>query len=295
MHLQMQTERKAKGKRRGLLCVRILHDPHPAQAKVKVEGSENTKSKLSIDPKVDSTPGQLTCNWRDDRLVGRCFGLTCATGRPPEGTKANGTKIAAARISEDYRFLQAWADTAASCEELCCRMGPERCISYQFRGDVGCCLGPAVRLGLEKAASPHWCEPTPPKVWSGRELARRTPGTGGTKAICEWGSESLEGQCFGLGKQYRGSANESASGDALIRSESEGWMLNEMECATACCQDASCGMWQWRGDKGCFYTDKKGHCESLKGKYEKEAFTGKRRVVPNDLLSNGWLKQGAGI
>jgi hypothetical protein len=108
-----------------------------------------------------------TCEWREDQLVGRCFGLQNQKGKFP---------------------------TQQSCEEYCCKIGWD-CITYQWRKDRGCFIGDIVRLGSENAPTGNWCEPTKPSEWIGKRIASRLT-TG-----CTFESENLGGQCYGLGVQ----------------------------------------------------------------------------------------------
>jgi hypothetical protein len=82
------------------------------------------------------------CRWRNDSLLGKCFGLECGSGPQKNATNPR------------------------ACAELCCAMGDD-CITWQFREDigtvyllvcklnasslVGCCVGAIVRLGDEQA------------------------------------------------------------------------------------------------------------------------------------------------
>ena len=109
-----------------------------------------------------------------------------------------------------------------------------RCVSWQYRADKGCMFMGDVRVGVAehgKRTTQAYCDDAPPALWRGRQLARRSGGH------CEWEDWALQGQCWGLGARKAGAASRS-----------------EQACADACCADPLCGTWQWREDKGCFYS-----------------------------------------
>jgi len=110
---------------------------------------------------------QDSCEWREDHLIGRCFGLKKQDGKFP---------------------------TQLSCQQHCCEVGWD-CITYQWRKDRGCFIGDIVRLGSENAPTGNWCEPTKPSEWLGKRLISRESPT------CTFGEENLTGQCYGLGVQ----------------------------------------------------------------------------------------------
>merc|ERR1712147_533160 len=94
--------------------------------------------------------------------------------------------------------------SASACEAACCRSVV--CVSWQYRdGDGGlstgtsvgdgCSHGADVRIGLEKDGPAAWCEASPPKLWRGEQLGDRSRACGDDG----WRTESLAGQCFGLG------------------------------------------------------------------------------------------------
>mmetsp|Transcript_43481 Transcript_43481/g.72277 ORF Transcript_43481/g.72277 Transcript_43481/m.72277 type:complete len:326 (-) Transcript_43481:229-1206(-) len=192
------------------------------------------------------------CTWRNDTLVGTCFGLRCKEGK-------------AADVKD-----------AAECSALCCEMGV-KCLTWQFREDVGCCTGPVVRLGLESSRSPHWCEPSPPSAWSGKRKSKQNTTIknmanedGNGSSLCKWEKEELRGQCFGLGPPRKPKTKEG--------------------CKQACCQDEGCKLWQFREDKGCFY-GQKGTCESFEG-VSTQPYIGKRKPVnQKNVNSEGWLRK----
>jgi len=209
---------------------------------------------------VDSQPSQSRkvsvkydsqCTWRNDTLVGTCFGLRCREGE-------------ASNVKD-----------AAECSALCCEMGV-KCLTWQFREDIGCCTGPVVRLGLESSRSPHWCEPTPPSAWFGNRKWKRNTTTKNNanedspgSSSCRWENEQLRGQCFGLGPPRKPTTKEG--------------------CKQACCQDEECNLWQFREDKGCFY-GRKGNCEKFEG-VSTHPYVGKRKPVnQKNVNGEGWLR-----
>lgn len=153
------------------------------------------------------------------------------------------------------------AATPEACRRFCCDQG-DACITWQWqdkaKGGRGCMAGGPVRLGLELAATSNWCEPTAPAPWRGHRLKERDGG-----GACTWASEVLTLQCFGLGPER-------------VHEADQGRHLTEEECAARCCEDAKCGVWQWRGDKGCFYNAKEGHCET-----DDLPFVGRRKQIAN--------------
>eukprot|EP00756_Hemistasia_phaeocysticola_P006056 Hpha_TRINITY_DN13650_c0_g1::TRINITY_DN13650_c0_g1_i7::g.122520::m.122520 len=144
-------------------------------------------------------------------------------------------------------------ESAEQCKRRCCGAG-NACVSWQWREDVGCNLMDDTRVGPKEHGSRNtdgYCEETAPAPWRGRVLLRRSGDE------CEWQEEELQGQCWGLGAMRpAGAASEEA-------------------CSVACCKD-DCEIWQWREDKGCFYTDKKGHCDPP----DTKPYTGGRKVIP---------------
>ena len=126
--------------------------------------------------------------------------------------------------------------TVAECARSCCE--DPTCVSWQHRRDVGCLQGGDLRLGMEKDGVPAWCSDHPPHRWRGQFLGGRNgaDGGGGASAVesralaCDestWNPQEEVGQCFGLGD-----VRPKASGSAG-------------ECMRACCEDPTCGAWQW--------------------------------------------------
>ena len=105
--------------------------------------------------------------WREDRLIGKCFGLE------------KSTEI------EGGREINSWRE----CRQLCCELG-DKCVTWQWQNKRKCLVGGPVRLGLERADTGNWCEPTSPSAWTGMKVETREGGT------CTWG-EDLPYQCFG--------------------------------------------------------------------------------------------------
>ncbi|GAB5353555.1 hypothetical protein AAMO2058_000045500 [Amorphochlora amoebiformis] len=179
------------------------------------------------------------CVWRNDTLRGTCFGLRCR-GKGWESIS-----------------------TSTECSKKCCNL-KDKCITWQFRKDIGCCIGGAVRHGHEGLRSVHWCEPTPPSPWTGHRLKSRGGGR------CEWGDETLKGQCFGLGPVKPPKSKQL--------------------CADGCCKDPDCTLWQWRDDKGCFW-GKTNNCLPAADPVQMHPYIGKRKPVDKKrVMGNGWLR-----
>eukprot|EP01062_Namystynia_karyoxenos_P066393 TRINITY_DN60331_c0_g1_i1.p2 TRINITY_DN60331_c0_g1~~TRINITY_DN60331_c0_g1_i1.p2 ORF type:complete len:271 (+),score=77.35 TRINITY_DN60331_c0_g1_i1:81-815(+) len=184
-----------------------------------------------------------------------------AAGEQPEaegcewdGMQLIGKCVAAGKRSPDVM-------SAAQCKRRCCGAGLS-CVSWQWRPDAGCQLMEDVRVGPKEHGSRNtggYCEETAPAAWRGKELRTRR-----TAYDCEWEDEVLEGQCWGLGPaRPAGEKSEAA-------------------CASACCADPECGVWQWRADKGCFYTNKRGQCDQP----SLIPYEGGRRVIPKGCHVN---------
>lgn len=148
--------------------VNLIEGTHEPKLALDSAARSNTVSKPAggenkIAQSVKGT--ENSCKWREDQLVGKCFGL-----QKQEGTYA----------------------TQQICEQRCCEVGWD-CITYQWRQDMGCFFGDIVRLGLEGAPTGNWCEPSKPSQWTGKRLVSRE------SSICSFGEENLSGQCYGLG------------------------------------------------------------------------------------------------
>lgn len=177
--------------------------------------------------------------WRPDVLVGKCFGLEEA--KDPAASKS-----------------------PEACRAQCC--GDEKCVTWQYQQTRGCFVGGPIRLGLERADTPHWCEESAQAPWTGRRLLSRTAGEGeggkgeGTAPTCSFSTtEELIYQCFGLGPE-----RVDAQGERLTSAAA---------CQQYCCGDNDCKTWQFRQDKGCF-AGSEGHCEE-----DNEPYIGGRKCV----------------
>lgn len=168
--------------------------------------------------------------WRPDKLVGRCFGLK---------THTEFTEV------KDVAIVQ----TADQCKAMCCKLDT-KCVTWQYwTGDKVCKMGGPVRLGTETADTALWCEPNPPVKWNGSKIkSRKTDGT------CDFG-DSLTAQCFGLGPERR---------------HASGSQLSAVACASACCANKGCTMWQQLPERGCYYNDDnhEHYCEAYVGTFE---------------------------
>jgi hypothetical protein len=125
---------------------------------------------------------------------------------------------------------------AAGCERLCCDLGKE-CISWQYWEHTEVCkVGGQIRLGMEAAPTPNWCDPIAPHKWNGKKIGSRKLAERGGDATCTWGDDTPT-QCFGLGPERMNAGSR----------------MNADQCARACCNDPTCTMWQHQPDRGCYY------------------------------------------
>lgn len=178
--------------------------------------------------------------WRkEDRLLGRCFGLKLHSEFP---------ELSSIKIVKN----------ALECRTLCCNLN-DQCVTWQFGNKSReCKMGPPVRLGLESAPTGDWCEPLPPGRWNGKRVVERK-----ANGECVWGVD-LPTQCFGLGPEKMNSSNA---------------RLDTRSCQKACCEEASCDMWQEVSGRGCYFGTSKGiWCE--KGDAGVEEYTGTRKCIP---------------
>lgn len=180
-------------------------------------------------------PGNCRKIWRPDSLPGKCFGLDS---------------------SVDIQELKSLGNirSARDCRALCCNLGAT-CITWQYQNTTReCFVGPAVRLGLEGANTPHWCEPFAPTTWNGHRLKSKINGK------CEWG-ERIPNQCFGLGPERLDTKNQ---------------RLDINKCAEACCQSNECNMWQELPNRGCYFgSSNQAWCDK-----PRTAFDGGRKCIP---------------
>jgi len=185
------------------------------------------------------------CGWRSrESLVGPC----------PGGGLGQTVRSAAMR-------------SAAQCAASCCDLAT--CTSWQWRRDAGCHHGGDVRLGMEKDGPTAWCEFDPPFPWIGERLLERSAGAvvvdRRTRACgATWRSpqKPLRGQCFGLGPRRVAMAAS----------------MSAEKCRAACCADAKCETWQFRKDKGCFYSGGV-TCRPATSEAEFRPFAGRRKRV----------------
>jgi hypothetical protein len=184
-----------------------------------IESAHLEAWRISLRTAVPSCPASP---WKaDEDLRGDCR----AELKPLRRSSGGGPDDAAAAAT---------TATVAECAKSCCE--DPTCVSWQHRRDVGCLVGGDVRLGMEKDGVPAWCSDHPPHRWRGQFLGGRGGADGGLSVVesrtlaCDessWNPEEEVGQCFGLGDVRPG-----ASGSAV-------------ECMRACCDDPTCGAWQW--------------------------------------------------
>eukprot|EP00532_Pseudo-nitzschia_australis_P003581 CAMPEP_0168192554 /NCGR_PEP_ID=MMETSP0139_2-20121125/18111_1 /TAXON_ID=44445 /ORGANISM="Pseudo-nitzschia australis, Strain 10249 10 AB" /LENGTH=285 /DNA_ID=CAMNT_0008115803 /DNA_START=106 /DNA_END=963 /DNA_ORIENTATION=+ len=175
------------------------------------------------------------------------------------------------------------------CAVACCES--EKCVSWQFRRDVGCLHGGDVRLGMEKDGTSSWCSDHPPRKWEGQYVMRRANGaivqnkdqTGGC-SLDTWNPNEQPGQCFGLGDVKKTRKN-----DASVRIDSA------RSCMEACCEVEDCGAWQWQSGLGCFYHLRMHGCVDTSDPVVFEAFVGRRKLQSSrtyvDKEGNPWKQQ----
>ena len=195
------------------------------------------------------------CEWKPEaELVGPCAG----------GMRAVSSKGASA--------------SAESCAAACCAAA-DACGAWQWRADRGCSHAADVRLGNEKDGPGAWCEPTAPARFAGQ--ASDNFGADGAVECSDggWQPAALYAQCFGLGDPRPAPAGASAA-----------------ECRDACCAAArearspapassthsnsgrGCRTWQWRADKGCFFSGRV-FCRPPASEAELLPFRGRRKVI----------------
>lgn len=166
------------------------------------------------------------------------------------------------------------ATTVAECADACCN--DAKCITWQYRRDVGCLRHGDVRFGMEKDGPAAWCSDHPPQRWKGQFLVKEGVQTDRNLACDEltWNPEEEVGQCLGLG-DVRPSASESAS-----------------ECMKACCADETCNAWQWNEALGCFYSSGMFGCQREGEAVKYEPFVGRRKRLDmrsyTDSSGNRW-------
>ncbi|KAL7463664.1 hypothetical protein ACHAXS_004019 [Conticribra weissflogii] len=258
----------------GLSCLVFLMPP----AKLILYGHPSRKSNNGIIYENDNSPSNSfksfsipvpPCNtspWKpDENLLGQC----------PGDLRPNPS-----------------ASTLSSCATTCCQ--DPKCISWQFRRDVGCLQGKDIRLGQEKDGPAAWCSDHPPNRWAGQYLKFHKTFHGDKlgmsqedegeirRRACDdetWNPNEQIGQCFGLGDVKAGEPSGSAEA-----------------CRKACCKDEKCGAWQWTEALGCFYSKGMHGCQGDDGNEVKfEPFEGRRKIVEGrkytDKRGKPWQQQ----
>ena len=204
-----------------------------------------------------SSQGKCRGLWRNDKLVGKCFGLS-----PYKAfIKEHYTKLK--HIINELQ-VPVRIDSASDCRNLCCNLGLE-CVTWQYHPgrDQPCKIGGPVRVGMESGGVANWCEPLPPATWSGYRL-KRSKSSGNIDENCNTMRESdVPHQCFGLGPERR---------HPVTRNQ-----LTVPECEAACCADSKCEIWQAIEGRGCFYNRKEGiSC----GEKAEQPYIGGRKCIP---------------
>lgn len=175
-----------------------------------VEGNESEKSKYEV-------KGKCKGIWRPEKLPGRCFGL---------------------KLHHKYPELESISvvNDVGTCRAICCNLG-DKCVTWQYeKQSKECKLGGPVRLGLENAGVPEWCEPNAPIQWNGYKVTSRDD------VNVVWG-ERVSAQCFGLGDE---------------RKDPQGNRYNIAQCQQACIDFKGCMIWQEYPGRGCYLSKEKG-------------------------------------
>jgi len=205
---------------------------------------------LAVTPDAVNPTAQCQAEWTTEEIVGRCFGL---------------------KTHNTYAQFSKYPPEVASreeCKKMCCQLGRE-CVTWQYWVGIKMCkLGERVRIGYEHAPTPYWCDINPPIKWTGRRIERAKPETpGGKAAITKVSPEELTTQCFGLGAERMKPSTDDGG---------KGSRMSESDCKTACETSASCFIWQYHPERGCFYgSNGDAYCESYTG-----AYTGGRKKYP---------------
>jgi hypothetical protein len=187
-----------------------------------------------------SSISSSSCHFLPDRLVGRCWGLTAL---------------------DDVLGIT----TLESCEQLCCQLGPQKCVTYQFAtNSKKCAIGKHVRLGKESGSTSLWCEPLAGTIWTGKKKVKGqksavAEGDNRRPPYCKWGDD-LPFQCWDLGVE---------------RTNSTGGRLGPTECATRCCHTKNCVAWQQLPGRGCFFNEDK--LDDLQCDTSVETYMGRRK------------------
>lgn len=117
------------------------------------------------------------------------------------------------------------ATTKDECATSCCN--DDKCITWQFRRDVGCLHGDDLRLGMEKDGPAAWCSDHKSYKWHGQNLVWKDTTRQLACSEKTWDPNEQSGQCLGLGD---------------VRLESS---KSAHDCMRACCNDETCNSWQW--------------------------------------------------
>mmetsp|Transcript_13977 Transcript_13977/g.21804 ORF Transcript_13977/g.21804 Transcript_13977/m.21804 type:complete len:192 (-) Transcript_13977:2808-3383(-) len=168
--------------------------------------------------------------------------------------------------------------TAVECSKACC--SDPACISWQYRRDVGCLIGPDIRLGMEKDGPAGYCSDHPPYRWQGQFLVTRQKGKihenkrDHACSIQTWNPNEQPGQCFGLGDVR---TLPQPSNDTITTTRTNGAQY----CMEACCAEQNfekCGAWQYHEELGCFYGKRMYGCRKADNPHVFEPFVGRRKL-----------------
>ena len=245
------------------------HPPLTEEEKVKLEKYKKDKE-FAIIHSQDANDDKFVetwqychddCQWRQDNLVGRCFGLWKVKSIDTSKIEvSNSMYLTHDNVYNNYIRKES-IDNIADCKQYCCDLG-KNCVTFQYHPNKGCFVGGNVRLGLERAGTANWCEPVAPKQWLGQRRiepseAEMNNGQWGPRCNYDENDENeLKYQCFGLGPEIRG-------------------VKDIDSCKKYCCEQGweKCQLWQFRNDKGCF-TGKSGNCDK-----DNDAWIGARKTL----------------
>jgi hypothetical protein len=235
-----------------------------SQSQQQIQTGSSTTTTITIDiPSCDQSPWKLLEN-----LIGSC----------PGGLKPHKSK----------------SKSIQECAIECCNS--DKCITWQYREDVGCLHGGDVRLGMEKDGPSSWCSDIQPKRWQGQYVLKRANGEifknkeeTGACSIETWNPYEQPGQCFGLG-DVKMTIDEKNNGIPISSAK---------DCMMACCNskklNGECGAWQYHDDLGCYYHKRMHGCVNTTNPIVFEPFIGRRKQLSTrkytDKHGNPWTQQ----
>ena len=223
---------------------------YQAVEKLEVDGVKNVGNSSVVLRKLAGDEDFCSNQWTGEKLVGRCWGLMTSTQHP----SIVGTP--------DNKLIQ----NSDECKQLCCKMA-QKCVVWQYWGATQICkVGKHVRVGSESGGSPRWCEPSPPQKWFGAkrdlQLNPMNQSQSQRQLDCRWTGQR-PGQCFGLGPE---------------RLNKNSQRLTAEECASGCCSEPNCLLWQHLPDRGCFFNGDKRDEEPFCDQYTGDYIGGRKKI-----------------